>query len=788
METSSNVGRLSCKIRVLRSRMTVALANVRKRFAMETKGNNYRWVGKRTIRPDGVEKVTGKAPFGADHFLPGMLTGLVLRSPHAHARIVSIDISKAVALAGVKAVVTAMDFPEIAPGTVLGVPPVNYHDLSSNVMARKKVLYHGHPIAAVAAVSREVAKRALALIHVRYDVLAHVVDVEEAMKPDAPLVHEDLFTSGVEPAPTKPSNIAKRIGFSIGDITSGFEEADYVIEHRFRTQPVHQGYIEPHAVIADFGEDGRCRIWCSSQGHYMVRAKCARLLGMTLSDIRVIPLEIGGGFGAKTTVWLEPLAVLLSKKAGRPVKMTMTREEVFRATGPTSGSAMCVRIGVTKLGRITACAAELKYQAGAFPGSPVLAGAMCAFAAYDVENVDVVGYDVVTNRPRAVAYRAPGAPIAAFAVESVLNELAVKLKMDPLEFRQKNGAKEGTRTAYGPTFGIIGYQETLKAARNHPHYAAPLGKNQGRGVASGFWFNVGGETTCGVSLQEDGSVTVTVGTPDIGGSRAAMVQMAAEILEVDPSFINITIADTASLGFNRHTGGSRVTFAAGAMVIESAKDVINQLRQRAALIWEIDADAVEWSNGTAHPLGENAGAFEPLTLKDIASQTSETGGPIAARKSGTLQAPGPAFATHIVDVDVDEATGKVDVIRYTAVQDVGTAIHPGYVEGQMQGGVVQGIGWALNEEYIYDENGVLENPGFLDYRIPVASDLPMIDAVLVEVPNPTHPFGVRGVGEVPIVPPMAAVANAIQNAIGIRMTELPMSPPRLLAALNSRKK
>ena len=748
--------------------------------------NGFRWIGKRTIRPDGVEKVTGRAAFGADRALPGMLVGRVLRSVHPHARIRSIDTSKAEALPGVKAVITAADFPETpVAGAVVGVPPVNYRHLSQNLMAREKVLYAGHTVAAVAATSVSIAKRALALIEVDYEVLPHVMEVEAAMAPDAPLLHDDLFGAIDASESANASNISKRIEFAIGDIEAGFAAADLIVERTFTTKPVHQGYIEPHAVVADVAEDGQAQVWCSSQGHFMVRAQSARVLGMNIADIRVTPAEIGGGFGAKTTVWLEPLAIALSRKAGRAVKMTMTREEVFRATGPTSGSVMRVKLGVRNNGQIVAAEGELKYQAGAFPGSPVGAGAMCLFAPYNIENVQTIGYDVVTNRPRAVAYRAPGAPMAAFAAESILDEIAERLDLDPIAIRELNAAREGTRTAYGPTFGVVGYEETLTAAKNHPHYHAPLGPNQGRGVASGFWFNVGGETTCGVSVQEDGTVTVTIGTPDIGGSRASMVIMAAEVLEVDIEQVRIVIADTSSIGYNRHTGGSRITFAAGSMVIESARDVVNQLKTRAALIWDIDVAAVEWRDGAAHPTGDNAGKFESLSLQQIASQTPETGGPIASRKSSTVQAPGPAFATHIVDVEVDRSTGKVGVLRYTAIQDVGRAIHPGYVEGQMQGGVVQGIGWALNEEYIYNDKGHLENPGFLDYRMPVASDLPMIDTVIVEVPNPSHPFGVRGVGEVPIIPPMAAVANAIERAVGVRLTDLPMSPPRVLAALNA---
>jgi len=750
------------------------------------KNSEFKWIGKRTIRPDGVDKVTGRAAFGADHAMPDMLHGRVLRSPHAHARIRSIDTSRAEALPGVKSVITAADFPVIPPEEATkGTAPVNFVHLSDNVIARNKVLYDGHTVAAVAATSPFIAQKALALIEVDYEVLPHVIDVEDAIQPDAPVLHDHMFTKNVEPAPDKPSNIAQRHHFSIGDIEAGFSEADVVVERSFTTKAVHQGYIEPHAAVADAGEDGQIKIWSSSQGHFMIRQYTAGLLCVNAADIRVTPAEIGGGFGAKTTVWLEPLAVVLSRKAGRPVKMTMNRNEVFRATGPTSGSAMTVKVGAKKDGTLVAASADFKFQAGAYPGSPVHIGCMCGFTPYDIPNVYLDGYDVVTNRPKAAAYRAPGAPIAAFATESVLDEIAKTLGIAPLALREKNAAREGTKTAYGPTLGVVGYEETLEATRNHPHFSAPLGPNQGRGIASGYWFNVGGETSCAVNLLEDGTITVMSGTPDIGGSRASLVIMAAEILGIDVDNVRAVIADTASLGFNRHTGGSRVTFAAGMMVAEAAQDVVQQLRERAAMIWDIDVEAVEWRDGAAHPASDNAGQFEPLALKDIAGKTLTTGGPINARKSSNVQAPGAAFSTHIVDVEVDRDTGQVSIVRYTALQDAGRAIHPGYVEGQMQGGVVQGIGWALNEEYIYDDNGRMENPSFLDYRMPVASDLPMIDTVILEIPNPSHPFGVRGVGEVPIIPPMAAIANAIEDATGVRLYDLPMSPPRVLAALDA---
>ena len=751
---------------------------------MDGQARDFKWIGKRPVRPDGVDKVTGRANFGADFSLPGMLVGKVLRSPHAHARILSIDIGKARALPGAKAVITAADLPDIPSEEAhFGEDPTDFRYLSRNVMARGKVLYDGHVVAAVAATSQAVAEEALGLIEVNYEVLPHVLEVEEAMEFGAPLVIEDLITQGVTPAPKEPSNIAKRVQYDLGDTAAGFKQADMVVERRFTTKPVHQGYIEPHAVVASTSEDGQSLIWCSSQGHFMVRACCAKLLGLDVSQLRVMPAEIGGGFGGKITVYLEPLAVLLSRKTGRPVKMTMTREEVFRGTGPTSGSVMTVKIGATKKGRITAAEATLAYEAGAFPGSPVGLGCMTAFAPYDLENVKTVGYDVVVNRPKATAYRAPGAPLAAFAVESVLDELAKALDIAPLELRQKNAAREGTKAPYGPRFGVIGYAETLQAVRDHPHYQAPLGPNQGRGIASGFWMNFGGQSSAVVNVNEDGTVVLTLGHPDIGGSRASMAMMAAEVLGVDITKVRPIIGDTHFIAFSDITGGSKVTFASGMAVVEAANDVVGQLRARAAMIWEVDADGVVWEDGHARPASTNVGEFEPLSLTRIAAMAAKTGGPIGGRASINAKGAGPGFGTHICDVEVDRETGRVTVLRYTAVQDAGRAIHPAYVEGQLQGGAAQGIGWALNEEYVYGDDGRLQNPGFLDYRMPVASDLPMIDTVIVEVPNPNHPFGVRGVGEVPIVPPLAAVANAIEDAVGLRLTDLPMSPPRVLAAL-----
>jgi len=743
-------------------------------------------VGTSPVRPDGVPKVTGQAQYGADYSLPGMLWAKVLRSPHAHARILSVDTSKAAALPGVKGIILGSDFPE-HPFDYVGPERVaqNYWHMTRNIMAREKALFEGHAIAAVAATTSAIAAEAVSLIEVKYEVLPHCIDVEDAMKPDAPLLFEDMITRGVEPAPTKPSNISKRLEFSTGDIAAGFASADEVVEMSFKTAAVHQGYIEPHSCLARYGADGQCELWSASQGHFVVRAYTAKLVGMEIGNLLVHPAEIGGGFGGKTVVYVEPMAVLLSRKTGHPVKIMMAREDVFKSTGPTSGSSMTVKIGVKKDGTIVAAEGLFKFQAGAFPGSPVMNATMCAFAPYIIPNVKSVGFDVVSNRPKSAAYRAPGSPISAFAVESVLDILAKKIGMDPLKMRLKNAVKAGSPTAWGPKHSHDGYAETIQALLDHPQYNKPLGKNQGRGVASGFWFNGGGESTASVHINEDGTVVIATGSMDVGGSRASMALMAAETLGVPYESVRSTVADTASIGYNHVTGGSRVTYATGIAVVEACNKVIEDLRLRASLMWDTDIKNVVWSDGYAKPVDKSVGNFEPLSLKAIAGKRAVTGGPIGYEASTNAGGQAPGFSTQFVDVEVDPETGHVKILQFVAAQDVGRAIHRDYCAGQIVGGVVQGIGWALNEEYIYDSKGRLSNAGFLDYRIPVASDLPMIEAVLVEVPNPSHPFGVKGVGEANIVPPMAAIANAIENAIGRRMTELPMSPPRVLAAIDA---
>jgi CO/xanthine dehydrogenase Mo-binding subunit len=756
---------------------------------MTTTEKELRVVGTRPIRHDGPDKVTGRAVFGPDFQIPGMLHGKVLRSPHAHARIRSIDTRQAQAYPGVYAVITGADFPlpsdrEESLGSE-GV--INFRFLSNNMMAKEKALYKGHAVAAVAAVSPHVAEEALALIRVEYEPLPPVIRALDAMKPDAPLLHPGLTTKTMSDRSGKKtdtgvfSNVANYLQFKLGDEAQGFKQADLIVEREFSTATVHQGYIEPQAATALWNADDALTIWCSSQGSFNIRDQVAEVLQHPVSKVRVVPLEIGGGFGGKINGFLPAASALLSRKAGRPVRMVMTRSEVFEGTGPAPASTSTVKMGVTRQGRITAAHATLIYEAGAFPGAQVAAGATCMFSPYRIENLVIEGYDVVVNKPKVNAYRAPGAPMAAFAVESVVDEVCQKLEMDPLEFRLLNGAKEGDRRGDGVKHVKIGCLETAQAAREHPHYATPLqGPYRGRGVASGYWTNGGFQASCTISVNADGTASLVEGSPDIGGTRTTVAMQAAEVLCLRAEEVHPQVADTDTIGYTGVTGGSSTTFKTGWAAYEAAHDVLRQMRERAARIWEGKAEDVEFSEGLFR---SKTDPELRMTFKELAGRLNSTGGPITGSANVNPRGAGPAFATHIVDVEVDPETGKVTILRYTAAQDVGKAVHPSYVEGQIQGGVAQGIGWALNEEYFFDEQGRMANASFLDYRMPTSLDVPMIEAVLVEVPNPGHPYGVRGVGEVSIVPPMAAIANAISRAVGVRLYHLPMNPGRVLEAL-----
>ncbi len=744
---------------------------------MKTRANTV--IGTRPIRPDGADKVTGRARFGADVRLPGLLHGAVLRSPHAHARIRRIDINKALACEGVKAVVTAADLPESLDRPIdYGEGVMRLKHLRGNVLAKDKVLYKGHALAAVAAVNPHVAEEATKLIDVDYEVLPCVLNVRDAMRADAPLVHDDVKTVEFGQETEQASNVAEHFRHVLGDIEKGFAEADVIVEREYDTATVHQGYVEPHSATALWGSDGRVSVWTTTQGAFWARDAIAAILDLPVSRVKVTPMEVGGGFGGKIRVYLEPVAALLSRKSGRPVKMVMSRPEIFQGTGPTPGCYIKVRLGARSDGRITAAQAEMAYEAGAYPGAMVVYGAMCIFAPYDIPNVVIDGFDVLVNKPSTAAYRAPGSTQAAFAAESAIDELAEKLNMDPIDFRLKNAAKEGTRRADGPKYSRIGCVEVLEAMKRHPHYTAPLGgEHRGRGVAMGFWFNAAFPSSCTISVNADGTVNLVGGFTDLSGTRTSLAMQAAEVLGLRAGDVHPTSADTDSTGYTGVAGGSSTTFSSGWAAYQAAQDVIRQMKERAGTLWEADSASVEFDCGTFR-----AGS-RTISFKELAARLHETGGPVVGCAALNPTGVGGSFAGCIVDVEVDPETGKVSILRVTSVQDAGKAIHPSYVEGQMQGGTAQGIGWALNEEYVMSPEGVMLNTSLLDYRTPTSADLPMIDTVIVEVPNPGHPFGVRGVGEASIAPPPAAIANAVYRAVGARLYRLPMKPSTVMEAI-----
>ena len=753
----------------------------------------YKVIGTRPVRPDGLDKVTGRAKYGADIQLPGMLFGRVLRSPHAHAIIKKIDTSKALALPGVKSVITHKDLPTAADAALdLGETTSNMKWLCDKVLAAEKALFHGHAIAAVAAVDKHIAEDALALIDVEYEILEPVLSVHDAMDKKTPNIHSNMKTVDMiarfqagEPSKVQINNVASILDIELGDLDAGFKEADIIIEREFETGTYHQGYIESHNGTAQWNENDEITVWLSTQGAFNARDQLAALLQVPMSKIKVIPMEIGGGFGGKIPMYMEPLAAIMSKQTGKPVKMHMQRDEVLLATGPTSATYIKVKVGAKNDGTIVAADAYLAYEAGAYPGSPVSGGGVSMFMPYAIPNVRALCLDVIVNKTKTAAYRAPGVPAAAFAIESIIDELAEKLEIDPIAIRIQNAAEEGTRRHDGVLAPSMAVKELLEEAQATEHWNAELSDPSiGRGIAIGAWGNGGMESSASASINSDGTINLNTGSVDIGGQRASLAMQLAETLGVEYDSIKPQVSDTDSIGYTAVTGGSRTTFASGIAVVEVGNKLKEQIIDRIATFWEIDVSQIKYGDdGTlSGPEGKT------IKFSGIGRILSRTGGTIQASATVKPNTQVPTFGCHIVDVKVDEETGKVDILRSTALQDVGKAIHPSYVEGQIQGGILQGIGMALYEEYYYDDKGILKNASLLDYRMPTSYDVPFTETILVEKPNPGHPFGVKGVGEVPIVPPLAAVANAIYDAVGVRPSILPVNPRRLNLLLKKKNK
>lgn len=749
--------------------------------------SNYKVIGTRPIRHDGLDKVTGRAVYGADIKLPGMLWAVVARSPHAHARIKSIDTSAAEAMDGVYAVMTGADIPKHEDQIIdLGEGAANLKWAADNIMADEKAVYKGHAVAAVAAVDRYIGEMAADAIKVEYEVLPNATNVGDALADGAPIILEDLVGDDLGEQ-VRNTNMASHFRHEFGDLEAAFAQADHVVDREYSMQMVHQGYIEPHNATAIWDQEDRIKIWTSTQGAFPVRTQTAGILQMPESRLKVTPLEIGGGFGGKIPVYLEPICAILSKKSGgRPVKGIMERKAVFEASGPAPGGVLTVKLGATKDGKLIAAATDMKLEAGGYPGSAVGAAAMCVFSCYDIANTRIDGWDIVVNKPKSAAYRAPGSPQAAYAMESAVDELCEQAGFDKMQFRVDNAAHEGTRRGDGVIFPRIGMQEVLEATKASPHWNADIGtpskpgNKRGRGIASGYWFNVGLKSSVNLALNNDGTVELVEGSTDIGGTRASISMQAAEVLGITAEEVRPTVVDTDTIGYTDVTGGSRTTYATGYAAWKAANSMIDELKKRAALLWDINEDGVQFEDGV---FSSSTDSELKITFKELAGKLNDTGGPVNTTGSVDLEAAGGAYGTHICDLEIDTETGKTDVVRYTVVQDVGKAIHPAYVEGQLQGGAAQGVGWALNEEYFMNDAGSMTNSSYLDYRMPTSLDLPEIETVIVEVPNPLHPFGVRGVGEVPICPPIAAVANAINDAVGVRLTDTPMNAGKIMAAL-----
>lgn len=740
------------------------------------------------IRPDGYEKVTGRARFSDDLHLSNMLHGKILRSPHAHARILSIDTSEAEVLPGVHAVVTGADFPDVEKKFVSQgmAGMINIGEVAENCIARDRVLYDGHAVAGVCADSPHIADEAVKLIKVEYELLQPVMNVREAMAEGAPVIHENFLPGAfIMPAESHLPN-ASRLQFGCGDLEQGFAEADIIVEREFNTETVHQGYIESHITTVDWSNTDRITVWTATQGPFGLRDHLADVIQVPMGNIKVIPTEVGGAFGGKERMYLEPVAAMLSKKSARPVKIALRRDEVFRGTGPAPGTHIKVKMGVRKDGTMVAADVFLAHEAGAYAGGPIFLGSFASTARYNIPNVQINGYDVIVNKPTMRPYRAPGTPQVLFAVEQVVDELAEKLDLDPVDFRLKNATKTGDMLVAGFPCAPLDTINLLETVKKHPHYNAPLeGPNRGRGLSYTMWINLGEVSSVRLSVNVDGSVSLATGSPDMSGSRMTFAMQAAEALGIEAENVAATVSDTESIGFTFPTVASRTSYATGTVIVEAARQVLDQMAERAAILWETAPELIKVEKGV---FSNREKPEQRISFKELGEKTHETGEPICVQVTKSAQDFIPAVAAHLVDLEVDPETGKADILRYTVFQDVGKAIHPDYVEGQMQGSCVQGIGMALNEEYFYDAQGRLKNGSLLDYRMPTALDLPMIETVILESPNPAHPFGVRGCGEISIIPPASAIANAIYDAVGVRMDSMPMAPRKICAAINRKRK
>jgi CO/xanthine dehydrogenase Mo-binding subunit len=743
-------------------------------------------VGTRTPRIDALENVLGSGKFAADIQLPGLLHGKLRLSDQAHARVRSIDTSEAKRLPGVKAVLSAWNTPDYRFGS-------EFPD--QTLFAREKVLHRGSILAAVAAVDEETAEEAVRRIRVVYEPLPAVMHVLEAIRPDAPILHEQLATyPGVNPAHIH-GNICAQSMVAWGDVAEGFRQADHVFEHTFTTSTVHQGYLEPMASVAQFDAGGKLTLWTSTQGTYVVRSRLASLLGIPLHKVRVIVPHVGGGFGGKLQTVLEPYCALLAQRTGHAVKIVLSREEEFFLGKPRSAGVIRLKTGVTRDGVLMARQAQMYFDTGfaCHPRSTEIAPTVIR-GPYDIPHVRFEAYCVYTNKMGCGSFRGPGGIQAHFAGESQIDMICRDLGLDPVEFRRRNGVRDGSTSGAGVRLRHVGMRQALDRAAEAAGWRTPptrqLGKRVGRGLACGEW-RLGGGRGSGawVKLNEDGTVHLIAGMSEIGsGSSTAMVQIAAEVLGVGADAVALVSGDTETTPFDTLTAASRVTVSVGNAVKRAATDARDQLFQLAAERLEANVADLECRDARIFVKGSPARGF---TLGELARYAQTLGpGPVLGRGSFASRPPQSlhTFGTQIVEVEVDEETGQVVFTRIVAAHDVGCAINPQGVEGQIQGGVTQAIGHTLMEEVKYSPDGDPQNAGFLDYKIPSILDLPLVEPVIVEKADEEGPFGARGVGEPPILAMAPAIANAIEDAVGVRITSLPITAEKVLQALQEKHK
>ena len=740
-------------------------------------------VGQEHPRVEILEKVTGQSVFGADVRLASpLLVGKILGSPHAHARIKNIDTRKAEKLPGVKAVVTARDFPPVKFGRFIQ---------DEEYFARTKVRLVGDKVAAVAAVDEETAEEALRLIKVDYEVLPAVIDGLEAMRADAPLIHEDCERYGAAGlVQGRKGNILYHKQSLHGDIERGFREADQVFEHRFFAPMVHQTYIEPHAVLARVDASGRATVWIPTQAQFFIRQSIAEIFQWPLIKIRVIPTEIGGGFGGKMLPTVEPAAVDLAQKSGMPVQIVMSRAEDFQTANPRHPCHMRYKTGVMRDGTIVAREIEMVFGTGAFCGNGLVIGQraeMLATGPYRIPNVKIDLFCVYTNHANCGPYRAPSGPQLAFGSEQQIDIIARELNLDPVELRLKNAIEEGDTTpaAGGPLKSVHAKETLRKAAEAAGWGAKPREKNRGRGIALGYWLVGGMASSAGVKLNEDGTVSVLTGVVDLSGTVTSLGQIVAEVLGVDLEDVHIRTADSDFAPHSTISAGSQGLRSMGTATKLAAEEVKKQIAEVAADKLEAEAGDLVVEGKRVYVKGTKE---KGLSLAQVAQLSmTHKRGPIVSIQSAAQFSNQPAFSAHVAEVEVDPETGGVKVLRYIAAQDVGTAINPLSARGQIQGSVIQGLGQALSEACLF-KNGKMLNPTFLDYKIFSSLDAPRVEVHLVEHAAEGGPFGAKGIGEPSIVPVPAAIANAIYDAVGVRIFDLPLSAEKILLALQENGK